>query len=378
MPQVTLGQLSDTRKNNFDFLRFFFASLVIFSHSYLLLLPDRTDVEPMWQATGQRMNFGTLAVTCFFGISGFLITQSWMRTKRVGDYAKKRILRIYPGWIVALLFCVFVVAPLLRPDHGLHLANRTTLDFFSQLVGHASGQLKLLPGIDGPVNGSTWTIPFEMACYVAAAVLGLCGLLRRPLLVLALTLVILFCSLWWPPQSLAHVFQPTQTPHIPYYRWSFLVDFLLGGSFYLYRDRIPHSPWLFALSLALVGLTLFGGPLAGLYFLLLPTAGFYALFYLAFLPLGRLHAWARHGDLSYGVYLYAYPLQRLLIAEQWRGDHLSPLTLFLAAWVLSCGAAALSWRFVERPFLKLKPQSAAPPAEDSGVPVVPGRQEQTA
>jgi len=69
-------------------------------------------------------------------------------------------------------------------------------------------------------------------------------------------------------------------------------------------------------------------------------------------------------------HLYAYPLQRILILEQFRGYHLTPMTLFLAAWVLACGAAALSWRLVERPALRLKPRSSLPPAERTGVPAV--------
>ena len=245
------------------------------------------------------------------------------------------------------------------------------------------GVLRLLPGA-GLVNGSTWTIPFEILCYFLVAALGLLGLFRQPPLVAGLA-ALLLAVLNWPSLRLLPMDWPAFGYHpLPYVGWlwplpMFATYFLSGMLFFLYRDRIPHTPGLFALSLILVGLTLGRLPLAPLFFVVFPTFGFYALFYLAFLPLGRLHAWARHGDLSYGVYLYAYPLQRLLIAGQGRGGyHLTPLTLFLLAWVLSCGAAALSWRFVERPFLKLKPRPPGPPAEASGVPAVLGLQEQAA
>lgn len=312
-----------------------------------------------------------MAVNCFFAVSGFLITQSWLQAPRFGDFFRKRVLRIYPGWVAALLFRVLVVAPVLRPGHGLQLGNPATFGFLSQLVLHAPGQLKLLPGIDGPVNGSTWTIPFELMCYAIVAALGVLGLFRKPFLVLAFMLVLLLGTTLGSAQALRQVLHPaTVIPHVPYYRLAFLSYFLCGSLFFLFRDRVPHSPWLFAASVALVVLTLGHLPLAGLLFVLLPTAGFHALFYLAFLPLGPLHAWARHGDLSYGVYLFAHPLQKLLIAGQFRGYHLSPMTLFLAAWVLACLAAVLRWRLVERPFLRLKPRSSQPPMEQTGVPAV--------
>ena len=374
MPQVTLGQLCDTRRNNFDFLRFFFASLVILSHSYLLLAPDGLDREPLWRLTRMKMNFGTLGVACFFAISGFLITHSWLRTSSAADYFKKRALRIYPGWIVALLFCVFVVAPLLRPDHGLALHDIGTYGFLSQLFLRNIGILRTLPGIGLP-NGSTWTIPFEILCYFLVAVFGLLGWLRRPPLVAGCAALLLI-ALNWPGLRLLPMLWPPFGLHpLPYVGWlwplpMFATYFLSGMLLFLFRARIPHSPWLLAASVVLVGLTLGRLPLANVFFWVFPTAGCYILFYLAFLPVGNLYAWAKHGDLSYGIYLYAYPIQRLLVAEQFRGFHLSPLTLFLLAWVLACGAAALSWHFVERPFLKLKPRSPLPPTEDVGVPAV--------
>ena len=374
MPQVTLGQLSDTRRNNFDFLRFFFASLVILTHAYSLVTPSQEGREPLAALTHGRISFGSVAVDCFFAISGFLITQSWVRTDGTADYLKKRILRVYPGWTVALLFCVLVVAPVLRPGHGLALHDKDTYSFLSQLLLHNTGVLKILPGIGLP-NGSTWTIPFEIMCYLLVAALGLLGWLRRPLAVAALG-VLLLTALNLPALRLLPMNWPPFGSHpLPYIGWmwplpQFVTYFLSGMLFFLFRDRVPHSPWLFAASVALVTLTLGRLPLAGLLFVALPTAGFYALFYLAFLPLGPLHAWAKHGDLSYGVYLYAYPIQRLLVAGQGHGYLLSPAALFLLAWALACLAAVVSWRLVERPALRLKPRAARPPMEQTGVPAV--------
>jgi len=387
MPFQTFGQLSETRRNNFDFLRFFFASLVIFSHSYMILRADEVVIDPLSRASHMRMSLGTLSVACFFAISGFLITQSWLRTPQARDYFKKRALRIYPGWIAALLFGVLVVGPLLRSPLRLDLGNPMTYHSFPRLLLYRLGTGQFLPdikhGLPYTINGSTWTIPFELLCYGLAAALGILGVYRRRGLVLVPAVALLvYVSL--PVQVIHRLFGPA-APHLsaPYFGdVTFLpifgMYFLWGALFFLFRDRIPHSPWLLLVSLVLVGLTLWGLPLGPIMLAVVSTAGFYVLFYLAFLPVGRLHAWAKHGDLSYGLYLYAFPIQLLVISEQFRGYHLTPWALFLAAWVLSVGAAALSWRFVERPFLRLKPKSPGRPAEDAGVPAVPGRQEQIA
>ncbi|MDQ2730492.1 MAG: acyltransferase family protein, partial [Armatimonadota bacterium] len=99
--EPTLGERSATRTNNFDFLRFFFASVVVFSHSYLLT--GRQD-EPFARLTHGQINGGAAAVVFFFIISGFLITGSWVQSGRLGSFVRKRVLRIYPGFIVAVRF----------------------------------------------------------------------------------------------------------------------------------------------------------------------------------------------------------------------------------------------------------------------------------
>ena len=112
-------------KNNFDALRFFFAGLVIFAHSFALL-SGTDDTEPLMMLTHQ-MTFGGVAVDCFFIISGCLVTLSWQRSRGVRDYLGKRVRRIYPGFIVAMAFCALVIAPVGHDDWRTALSPGTLL-----------------------------------------------------------------------------------------------------------------------------------------------------------------------------------------------------------------------------------------------------------
>src|SRR4051812_35296360 len=98
---MAFGVGAEIRRNNFDFLRFCFAVLVILSHSYPLT--GNTAAEPIGRITGGTVVFGSVAVEAFFVISGFLIAHSWLHSASAGQYLKKRILRIYPGYLVAML-----------------------------------------------------------------------------------------------------------------------------------------------------------------------------------------------------------------------------------------------------------------------------------
>ena len=104
-PTLTLKDLASGRNNNFDFIRFVAASLVIFSHAYRLAT-GRGDIEPLVLFSGSQIWFGHLAVIIFFVISGFLIAQSYERSSNVIVYFWARALRIIPA-LVASIFLKF-------------------------------------------------------------------------------------------------------------------------------------------------------------------------------------------------------------------------------------------------------------------------------
>jgi peptidoglycan/LPS O-acetylase OafA/YrhL len=193
-----------------------------------------------------------------------------------------------------------------------------------------------MPGI---INGSTWSISYEFWCYLGVAGLTGLGWLRKRWIVLGL-----FVAAWiigvafriegWivgPPQFWARM--------LPLY--------LAGVVFYLFRDRIPLRSGLAALS---GGLVLVACWISFGWTLLFPLAGTYLLLWLAFTPWLRLHHVGRFGDFSYGTYLYAFPIEQLLV--QRFGHTVSPMILFFCATPLVLLVAIASWYGVERWFLQ--------------------------
>ena len=316
--------------------------------------------EPLFRLTHGCLSFGTVAVAGFFAISGYLITKSWMQSRSLGEYLTKRVLRIYPVCIVALLFCVLLIAPL----GCLHSCVPSPLTIPGRFPSSTSfcftaiGIGKTLPGLFEnnhyhEADGSTWTIPFEFLCYFLVAGLGLVGALRSRLH--PSRFVRHDADLCKRPPTRAFRAYPRMAFTLPGVdeRHGAVRHLLSGGDdvFRAFCDAIPYSRSGLAVSLVALVIALASGH--G-YFLVLPLFGFYVMFYAAFSPSLRLQNFGRYGDFSYGMYLYAWPVQQLLV--QYAGPHSHAPPTFRLALPITLALAILSWRFVEKPFLKLKPK----------------------
>ena len=338
------------KKNNFDFLRFFFAALVIFSHSFAVPVGS-DDTEPLLIVTRGQVTLGGLAVDSFFMISGFLISLSWVRGRGVRDFAKKRALRIYPGFfVVTLLGVIAAVACAREPLALLKSVSPVSLVFKTLIL---AGYEPLGSFADLPfrtVNGSLWSIPYEVWCYVGVAVLGVIGLLTRrtfllPLFFVSIVGSVVFVILDLTPggKILGVIFGA------PVF-WARLLPFYLAGMvFFQLRDRIPSSPVL--VGVCVLALVVAARVPAGMS-VALPTAGGYLLFSFAFSSRVPLAGWGRRGDFSYGLYLYAFPIQQMLLAKL--GLDVAPMLLFVAAFPCVLAAAVASWFLIEKPALALK------------------------
>jgi len=377
---MTLGNRVEQagQRNNFDFLRFGLACTVIFSHCFPLSRGAAGRDPLMWLSHGQE-NLGTMALHGFFAISGFLVTQSWLRSRGPGSYFKKRFLRIYPGFIVCMLIDAMIVAPLSIPGHRFDATILTpgyllgVLRRMALLREYAPVGAFATNPFPGAVNGAIWTIGYEFRCYILLALIGLVGLLRRPgvvvglfLAVLALVPVVAFRSHGGginlglkPPWSLLlGVLLPLEF-------WpGFLGFFLAGVAAYLLRNRIPFRASGAAASIAaLLAAAVLPGSLN--FFFIEAFLGVYLLMWLAYAPEVSLHHFGGKGDFSYGIYLYGFPLQQLVV-HFWKGA-IHPLVLFGCVMPLALLAGMLSWHLVEHPFLRLKPKPpvSEPPLADA-------------
>ena len=246
------------------------------------------------------MSLGEFAVRGFFVLSGFLIAASWMSQPQLFRFLSKRLLRIYPAFIVCSLFCLIL-------GFGVGGAfphwSKIIIPIVLLCGPQSSGAFA---GTHYPfLNLAMWTIPFEFACYLLIACIGALGLMKK-WVVTGLLGVAVGCSLVieYRTQGVFYSF------HYTFIRFS--AYFLAGSTFYFWRG-------------------MWASPV-----ILLPNI-----------------RW----DISYGLYLYGWPTQKLLL---WYWPKLEPWQLSL----LALGGAGLcglgSWKFVEQPFLALKTKETNP------------------
>ena len=287
----------------------------------------------------------------FFAMSGFLIARSWTEEPSPGRYALKRALRLLPALVVAVAFTTFVVGPLFTTEPlGDYLTEPATWFYFvrASLLVTIAGHL---PGVfadnvyANAVNGSLWTLPVEAGCYVMVAVLGLLGLVRRGPLLLAGAIVCLLAVTPLSPLSTA-LGGTAAGGNVPIVLL-LVGTFLLGGLFYALRARLRLS-WLVLAALALLWVLTWNGAWTAFTTVLLFS---YGTLVLAFRTPSGLRGVVAPGDVSYGVYVYAFPVQQSLWALH---PGLRPGVMFAIAAPVTYALALLSWRAIERPALRLK------------------------
>ncbi len=326
------------RENNFDFLRLSLAILVIFSHCYPLGTGTETN-EPFVRLTHGQATGGAIAVDLFFIMSGYLITASFLGSQGIRDFLSKRVRRIYPGFAIAMLFAALVIIPLSGGAIRATAAGRLV-----NILGNAlllrepmyAGAFSHNP-LPNMVNGAVWTIPFEFWCYIGVLILGLSGMLSRRKLVSGIFICAVVFSV---ALNVLHVEMPLVR---------LLPMYLAGVIAYLFRDVIHYNRTLSLICLFALLVACFVPFTLGV---LIPCAAAYLLFWIAFNPSIRLHRAAKFGDFSYGTYLYAFPVQQMIV-RAWGGP-MNPFLLFLLAVPVTLAFAVASWHFVERPFLNMR------------------------
>jgi len=332
--------------------------MVIYAHSYPLSGMHKAD---LFLRAGWGTDGGRLAVDSFFCISGFLVTGSLMRWPNPLAFIKARALRLFPGYAVCLVICAYVLGPIVTTlPLGEYLKESATHGYVSANLGLQHLQWKL-PGVfaNDTVNGSIWTLPAEASMYLWLAALGLIGIYRRTWLATCVLLALL-------PIGKNYWLQLPMLVANPNYL-HFAGLFTLGSLAYLQRQFVPVGHiWMAALAAG--AWTSHGN---ALYPYCLAIAQGYFCFWFAYcLP---WHGFNRFGDYSYGIYLWGFPCEQLVVL--WL-SHPRPSQISLLALPMALLLAFASWHLIERPALRLKKRSLLPwlhahrkvPQDSSGEP----------
>ncbi|WP_102418552.1 acyltransferase [Mycobacterium sp. 4858] len=336
-----IGQAFDRHHNALNLWRLMLAVEVILWHSFPVT------GHHVSSPVAERLLF-SLGVDGFFAVSGFLVTASWFNTPQPRQYLRARALRILPGFYTCLIVTAFVCAPIGVALQGgsavglLRTSGPVKFVLFNSAIAHLKLDVGGTPqGVPHPRtwNASLWTLVYEVMCYLAVLAIGVAGLARHrwissAMLAAGVLVAVLLGPMadpwsWTIPQCLAR----------------FAIMFAAGAVLYQLRDVIPAKWSWVAVSFATVavcGLLLPDYRIVGA----LPLA--YGIIASGIL-LRRFHL---HNDLSYGVYIYAWPTQQLLVIGGL--GHLDPLLFAAVATTATLPLAAASWFVIEKPALRLK------------------------
>ncbi len=342
-----LSERTGDHNNNFKLIRFIASSLVIFNHCYIL---TGTEGEPLYSF---GLSFGHVAVDTFFIASGFLVTGSFYSRKEFLSFVWARVLRIFPGLMVCVLFCVLVVGFFYTDmPMDLYFKNELTYHFlfYNVLLLYKPLQY-FLPGvfINNPypfaVNGSLWTLPWEIKMYTILALFKILYFVKSKFIdqivrVLIVSLAILSTSFY-----LYYYYTEWGLPH---HLLRFSSMFFIGSSFWVFKNKIPFSyKIIFPLMFIMLCLTFQVKIFVLMYSLFLA----YFVIYLAYGPRGFILKFNLLGDYSYGLYIYAFPVQQSIAASI---PGIGVLKMFVFSFAITLFLSIVSWHLVENWALKLK------------------------
>jgi peptidoglycan/LPS O-acetylase OafA/YrhL len=328
--------------NNFDLLRLFAALLVLWSHAHTFTGRP----EPVFLSSA---TLGPLGVFIFFVISGYLVSMSWDADPHFGRFLQRRLLRLIPALAVVVLLSMFVLGPLLTTlPLGDYFGHR---QFWKYLLNIVLYPVYYLPGmfagmrVPGAINGSLWSLPAEFTMYLVLAVAGMLGARRWTFLLLGILAAaatvpwalatakavrfygmdlrqVVMCAPYFAAGVCAHRF------HLE--RWLSLTGVCVAFVALLAAEHWPE--WMRTVS-----------------WIALP----YLVLAFGLARSGAARILARFGDWSYGVYIYAFPIQQTVLYLRPDIGFVAYVAL-TALLTLACGAA--SWHLIEVRALAHKPK----------------------
>lgn len=356
---TSLTAAFDPRNNAIGFLRWLMAFMVIFSHAGPIAgFYGGKDLGTQWST---EQSLGGVAVCGFFFLSGFLITRSKMGRTTTPRFFWHRLMRIFPGWFLALLITAFAFAPLayLRETgswDGFWTATyESPLTYFSNNFTLVVSQINIAGmGTSTPLyeghgildwNGSAWTLAFEFGAYILVGALGVFGALSNKIVggIVAGAIIALAMIQWLGLGDLAGLFGI----FADYRVLLLMAPFAWGMLFCFFKDSIPIDDRLGVAAILIAGYTYARGGwlVVGQY------AFCYALIWFA-VRVKALNRWDKYGDFSYGIYIIGWPL--MWFATYFNLQDYGWIVYHAVVIVGVHVYAFLSWHYIERPAMALK------------------------
>lgn len=354
-----LSDLAHGRNNKFDVIRLLAAVAVIYTHGIAL---SQGGLNNEIFKTILGLSPGDIGVDVFFVTSGYLVTTSYFSRGNPIDFLWARFLRIYPALIVAVLLTVILGLIFTSWDTVRYLESHGTWRYVAMNMTLLFGIEHGLPGVffdapfgaglpygSGYVNGSLWTLPYEVRLYLMLAIIGAAAFLwergNKLILVRVMIItmgVIAFCGLLAGQSG-------QSPPLLGENGWRFMSMFFLGSTLQVIKSRIILSWHIFILSILfmVVIILLFDDLAYVIYAAFLP----YWVMCLAYLPLYRIRPFGINGDYSYGLYIYHWPVMQSIV-DMWAGISWYMLTFVGAS--ITFFLAYMSWHYVEKRALKHK------------------------
>ena len=334
-------------RNSFGLIRLVLASVVVLHHSLVL------SGHPSPSVFG-GFDLGTVAVAGFFAVSGFLLLGSSRRLEtRV--FLKRRFFRLFPGLWACLIICAFLLVPFANYFStyesvisilSLESSSLTFIIFNSAsiVIQDSIGTVFSQNPSSDSVNGSLWTLAPEFICYLGLLMVAV--LARRNLgiqFVLIMFALIASCLVWvFTFDSNLDIYSNIVNPAS-----AVAVAFCTGSMLAIAIEYKPFRPRVFIpmTGLAIWAIVGVSGPVSIIFLSLLVVFLGMSLARPGFSQIGQ------NTDLSYGIYLYHFPIIQTAIATTtfaW-STHYSVALLSLLVLTMSAMFAFASWTLVEKP-----------------------------
>ncbi len=336
----------NSRQNNLDFLRLVGAILVLVGHHYAL------NGLPTIGVLGSGIH--TIGVKIFFAISGYLIFKSWYTDPSLYRFTIRRILRIFPALVCVVLLSVFVLGPLAtQRELDTYFLNSQTIRYLENIFLRVRYHL---PGVFEEnhlpaVNGSLWTLPVEVIMYCLVAMVCIIGskMAKNDWLIwITIGLFLTLVKVEARSENFLDtvVFYGIGIKHAI----NVSVYFVFGSVLFILRKFLPLNPVVGFVCI----LILMNSP-PGLFYYIEGFIFSYFVLSIGLLSTPVLKNASQFGDFSYGIYLYAFPVQQYFIYTKFFSDKFY-VELFFSA-VVTFVFAYFSWHNLEKKALAFKPKS---------------------